>query len=147
MARNPLVRNPKWFIRATSAVHKGMFKLTRGRLGNRWRGAPVVLLTTTGRKTGKDRTWPLLAVKEGDAYVLAGSFAGHDRHPSWFLNIEANPEVTVTDRGRKVRGRARIATDPERSTLYQRFIDVMATYGAYAKATDREIPVVIIEPL
>lgn len=145
--RNPLVRNPKWFIRATSAVHKGAFKLSRGRLGSKFRGAPVVLLTTTGRKTGKDRTWPLLAVKRGDAYVLAASFAGHDRHPGWYLNIEANPEVTIIDRGRKVRGKARITTDPERSTLYQHFVDVMGTYGEYAKATDREIPVVVVEPV
>jgi deazaflavin-dependent oxidoreductase (nitroreductase family) len=113
---------------------------------SKFRGAPVVLLTTSGRKSGKVRTRPLLTVKQGDAYAFAASNGGHDQHPGWYLNLVANPEVTVTDRGRKVRGRARVATEPERSDLYQRFVEVLSAYGDYAKATEREIPVVLVEP-
>ena len=134
-------------IRVFSAMNRGWYQLTGGRVGGKFRGAPLVLLTTTGRKTGKPRTWPLLAVKDGDRFVLTASHGGHDDHPGWYLNLLANPDVTVQDRGQKIRGRARVTSEPERGQLYQRFVDVMATYGEYAKATDREIPVVIVEPV
>ncbi len=147
MARNPLVRLPKPIIHSFSAINRGWYKLTGGRVGGKFRGAPLVLLTTTGRKTGKSRTCPLLAVKDGDSFVLTASHGGHDDHPGWYLNLLANPDVIVQDGDRKVRGRARVTTDPERGQLYQRFVEVMATYGEYAKATDREIPVVVVEPV
>jgi F420H(2)-dependent quinone reductase len=146
VVRNPLVRLPKPLIRFYSGLHTGWAKATRGRVISKFRGAPVVLLTTSGRKSGKDRTRPLLTIKQNNAYAFAASNGGHDQHPGWYLNLLANPEVTVTDRGRKIRGRARIATEPERSDLYQRFVDVLASYGDYAKATEREIPVVVVEP-
>jgi len=147
MARNRMVQQPKGFIRFFSVLNRGWYKLTGGRIASKFHGAPVVLLTTTGRKTGKERTWPLLTLKEGDAYLFAASFGGHDQHPGWYLNLVANPEVTVQDRGRTVRGRARVTTDPERAELYQRFVDVYSTYGDYAQATDREIPVVVVESM
>ena len=141
-----MMQLPKGLIRFYSALNRGWYKLTGGRVTNTFRGAPLVLLTTQGRKTGKERTCPLLAVKDGDNYVFTGSFRGHDQHPAWYLNLVVNPEVTVQDQGRKVRGRARITNDPERAELYQRFVDVYSAYGDYAKATDREIPVVVVEP-
>ena len=144
--RNRMVQQPKGFIRLFSAFNRGWYKLTRGRIGGKVHGLPVVLLTTAGRKTGKERTWPLLAVKEGDAYVLAASFAGHDQHPAWYLNLVANPEVSIREGKRTVRGRARVTSDVEREQLYQRFVDAYDTYGDYANATDREIPVVVVEP-
>ena len=141
------MRLPKPMIRFYSGLHRGWHKLTRGRFINKFRGAPVVLLTTTGRKTGKERTWPLLTVKQGDAYAFAASNGGHDQHPSWYVNLVANPKVTINDGGRKIQGRARVTVEPERSDLYQRFVDVFSAYGDYAKATDREIPVVVVEPV
>ncbi len=141
-----MVQQPKGVIRAFSALNRGWYKLTGGRFGATFHGAPLVLLTTTGRKTGKERTWPLLTLKEGDAYLFAASFGGHDQHPAWYLNLVANPEVSVREGKRTVRGRARVASGPERERLYQKFVDVYSTYGDYAKATDREIPVVVVEP-
>lgn len=141
-----MVQQPKGFIRFFSAMNRGLYKLTGGRIGAKFHGAPVVLLTTKGRKTGKERTWPLLTVKNGDAYTFVGSFGGHDQHPGWYLNLVANPDVTVREGRRTVKGRARVASGAERDQLYQRFIDVYSTYGDYAKATEREIPVVIVEP-
>lgn len=140
------MQTPTWFIRSFSALNRGLLRASRGRLGNRFRGAPLVLLTTTGRKTGKPRTWPLLTVRDGDSYVFSASNSGHDHHPSWYLNLEADPAVTIEDRGRKIRGRARIVTGDERAAWYQRFVEVYPTYDQYADATDREIPVVIVEP-
>ena len=142
-----MVQQPKAFIRFFSVLNRGWYKLTGGRVAAKFHGAPVVLLTTKGRKTGKERTWPLLTIQQGDAYTFAGSFAGHDQHPSWYLNLVANPEVTVRDGKRTIRGRARVTTGAEREQLYQRFVDVYKTYGDYAKATEREIPVVVVEPV
>jgi len=106
-----------------------------------------VLLTATGRTTGKERTWPLLSIKQGDSYLFAASHGGHDEHPAWYLNLAANPDVSVQAGSTTVRGRARVATGAEREQLYQRFVDVYSTYGNYAKATNREIPVVVVDPL
>jgi deazaflavin-dependent oxidoreductase (nitroreductase family) len=145
--KNPMVQQPKGFIRFFSALNRGWYKITGGRIGGKFHGAPVVLLTTTGRKTGKERTWPLLALKEGDAFVFAASFGGHDQHPAWYLNLVANPDVSVREGKRTVRGRARVTSGSEREQLYQKFVDVYSTYGDYAKATDREIPVVVVEPV
>ncbi len=141
------MHTPPLVIRGFSALHRLGYKLSGGRLGNKFRGAPAVLLTTTGRKTGKERTWPLLALRKGDAYVLAASNSGHDRHPSWYLNLQANPEVMIKDGQRTVKGRARTVTGPERDQLYAQFVDVLETYDDYAKATTREIPVVLVEPV
>jgi F420H(2)-dependent quinone reductase len=140
------VQTPPWFMRGFSAMHRGLLRLSHGRLGNEFRGAPVVLLTTTGRKTGKPRAWPLLAVRDGDKYVFAGSNSGHDRHPAWYLNLTADPAVTIEDRGRTLRGKARVVTGDEREGYYRRFVEVYPTYGQYAEATDREIPIVVVDP-
>ena len=68
-------------------------------IGGKFHGAPLVLLTTTGRTSGEERTWPLLAPRDGDAYLFAASNRGHDHHPAWYLNLETNPAVTVRDGG------------------------------------------------
>jgi deazaflavin-dependent oxidoreductase (nitroreductase family) len=144
--KNRMVQAPKGFIRFFSILNRGWYKLTGGRIGAKFHGAPVVLLTTTGRKTGKERTWPLLTIKQGDSYLFVGSNGGHDEHPAWYLNLSADPNVSVREGKRTVRARARVASGPEREELFQKFVDVYATYADYAKATDREIPVVVVEP-
>ncbi len=144
--KNRMVQAPKGFIRFFSALNRGWYKLTGGRLGAKFHGAPVVLLTTKGRKTGKERTWPLLTVKQGSSYVFAGSFGGHAQHPAWYLNLVADSSVSVREGRRTIHGRARVATGAEREQLYQRFVDIYSTYRDYAKATEREIPVVVVEP-
>jgi F420H(2)-dependent quinone reductase len=145
--KNRMVQQPKGRIRAFSALHRGWYKLTRGKIGSKFRGAPVVLLTTTGRKTGEKRTWPLLTIKDGDSFLFAGSNGGHDEHPGWYHNLLADPKVSVRQGSREIEGRARVTAGEERERLYQKFVDVYATYADYAKATDREIPVVVVEPV
>ena len=106
----------------------------------------MILLTTTGRKSGKLRTWPLTGLRTGDGWAVAGSNGGHDHHPAWYLNLVANPAATVTEGRRTVPVRARIAEGAERDAQYQRFVDYIDSYAAYAAATTRVIPVVFLEP-
>lgn len=146
MGLNPTIKSPRWFLTTFSGLHKAWYRLTGGRLGGKFHGEPMVLLTTTGRKTGQERTWPLLALRDGDAYLFAASNSGHDHHPAWYLNLEADPEVHVRDGAKTIHGRARITTGAERADLYRRFVDVFDNYAKYAEATSREIPVVVVEP-
>jgi deazaflavin-dependent oxidoreductase (nitroreductase family) len=109
----------------------------------------MILLTTTGRKTGKPRTWPLLALEpddDGAGWVVTGSNGGHDQHPAWYLNLLADPNATVTVGGREVAVRARVAGDAERAVEYPRFVAVVPGYADYERATTRVIPVVFLEP-
>ena len=145
--KNRMVQQSRGVIRFFSRLNRGWYKLTRGRIGGKFHGAPLVLLTTTGRKTGKERTWPVLAMPQGDGYLFAASNGGHDQHPAWYLNLVADPNVSVQHGSRTMKGRARVTTGVEREQLYQKFVDVYSTYGDYAKATPREIPVVVVDPV
>jgi deazaflavin-dependent oxidoreductase (nitroreductase family) len=130
-----------------TGVHRFVFVATNGRLAGSAAGMPVVLLTTTGRKSGKIRHSMLTSPLElGDSFVLVASFGGDVRHPAWFLNLRANPNVEVTMRGRARAMVARIATGDERTDLWNRLTAAHANYGAYQTKTDREIPVVVLDP-
>ena len=141
-----LTRLPDWFIRRVSSFHRNMLKLSGGKFLGAHKGEPMILLTTTGRKTGKPRTWPLLALRDGDAWVVTGSNGGHDRHPAWYLNLLANPDRTVTVGGLDAVVRARVADDAERAEWYPRFVALVPGYADYQRATTRIIPVVFLEP-
>jgi deazaflavin-dependent oxidoreductase (nitroreductase family) len=123
-----------------------MLRLSGGRFLASHRGEPMILLTTTGRKTGKSRTWPLMALRDGDGWIVTGSNGGHDQHPGWYLNLLAKPEATVTAGGRDVPVRARVADDAECAALYPRFVALVPGYADYERATTRVIPVVFLEP-
>src|SRR5207253_1884739 len=94
-------------FKVMGAIHVALYRLTGGRIGGRAFGAPVLLLTARGRKTGKARTTPLLYLEDGDRLVVVASKGGAPRHPAWFLNLAANPEVTVERGGERVPMRAR----------------------------------------
>jgi deazaflavin-dependent oxidoreductase (nitroreductase family) len=118
-----------------------------GRLLNRFFGMPVVRLTTTGRKSGKQRATMLTTpVHDGDRVVLVASYGGDDRHPAWFLNLRANPDVQIIMLGRRRAMRARVATAEEKAELWPRIVAAYKGYGGYQQRTDRDIPVVILEP-
>jgi len=106
----------------------------------------ALLLTTTGRKSGKKRTLPLIYRKVGPNYVIAGSKGGTDTHPVWYLNLVANPEVEIQVRHDVMKARARTATGAEREALWKEMIDELPQYEEYQARTDREIPVVVLEP-
>lgn len=135
-------------FKTMNAVHRGLLKLTGNRVGARLSGMQALELTTIGRKSGKPRSVMLTApVQEGDAYVLVASRGGDDNHPAWFLNLRDNPAVEVQVVGRpKQQMRARIATPEERVRLWPLAVKQFKSYGDYQKRTNREIPLVIVEP-
>jgi deazaflavin-dependent oxidoreductase (nitroreductase family) len=135
-------------LKAMNAVHRCVLKITGGRLGWRVAGMPVLELTTMGRKSGQRRTVILTSpVQEGDAIVIVASRGGADHHPDWFLNLCDHPEVDVAFAGRpKQLMQARVATAEERESLWPRVTAAYKSYAAYQTKTDREIPLVLLEP-
>jgi deazaflavin-dependent oxidoreductase (nitroreductase family) len=130
-----------------TGFHEAVFRMSNGRLGNRGFGMPVLILTTTGRKTGKQRTTMLTSpVQDGERVVLVASYGGDDRHPTWFLNLRDNPDVGITMEGKTRAMRARVATPEEKAELWPRVVAAYSGYGQYQRRTDRDIPLVICEP-
>ena len=121
------------------------FRANGGAVTGQFAGAPLLLLTTTGAQSGEPRTTPLVHSTDGGRVVVIASYAGAPRHPAWFLNLRANPEVTVELPGETFRGRARIAAGEERTRLYDRQAAAMPRFNEYREKTSREIPVVVIE--
>jgi deazaflavin-dependent oxidoreductase (nitroreductase family) len=133
--------------RFVTGLHKAVFRASNGRLANRGFGMPVVELATTGRKSGKRRTTMLTSpVQDGESVVLVASWGGDDRHPTWFLNLRDKPEVELTMGGRTRPMRARVATSNEKTELWPRVVEAYKGYAGYQKRTDRDIPLVILEP-
>jgi deazaflavin-dependent oxidoreductase (nitroreductase family) len=132
------------FLIATT-VHGGLYRISGGRIGARAAGLPVMLLTTTGRRSGKRRTVPLSFLEDGDAYVLIGSRGGSPQHPAWYLNLLVNPDVSVQI-GRDHSGlRARRASPEEEERLWPKVLASSPGYGRYRAKTSREIPLVLLE--
>jgi len=138
--------NIRFLIRLFSLIHQVVYRLSGGRIGSQIVGAPVLLLTSKGRKSGKTRTTPLLYLDEGRNWIVAGSNAGDDRHPAWWLNLKAQPEATVQIGDTLMRVRAREASEEEKNLLWPRFVDMYADYEVYQQRTTRKIPIVILEP-
>jgi deazaflavin-dependent oxidoreductase (nitroreductase family) len=128
------------------AKHIRRYEKTGGRAGHEWNGATTLLLTTRGRKTGKLRRTALIYGRDGDNYVLVASRGGHAHHPSWYLNLVANPEVTVQVRADKFTARAHTATPEEKARLWPLMTSIWPAYDDYQEKTDREIPIVVLEP-
>jgi F420H(2)-dependent quinone reductase len=105
-----------------------------------------VLVESVGRKSGKRRTHPLLCGEDGDNLVLIASKGGVDRHPAWYHNLKASPETTAWWKGEKRRVRARDASGAERDRLWRMMADAYPDYESYQRRTDRQIPVVVLEP-
>ena len=126
--------------------HVRRYRETDGEVGYIWNGAPILLLTTTGRSTGEPRTTPLIFGRDGDAYVLIASQGGAPEHPGWYRNLAKDPDVEVQVKAEHVRGRARTAAGEERERLWRRMAEIWPAYDQYATRTEREIPVVVIDP-
>jgi deazaflavin-dependent oxidoreductase (nitroreductase family) len=127
--------------------HRLAFRSSNGALFNRIFGMPVVMLTTTGRRTGKRRVTMLTSpLQEGDSVLLVASYGGDDRHPVWYLNLRDNPEVEVTMLGATRRMRARTASKREKEMLWPRVTASYRGYAQYQRNTRRDIPLVILEP-
>jgi deazaflavin-dependent oxidoreductase (nitroreductase family) len=125
--------------------HVERYQATDGEEGHDWQGTVTLLLTTTGRRSGKERTTPLIYQPEGDAYLVVASKGGAEEPPAWYLNLQENPEVKVQVKGDKFTARARTATPEEKPALWRKMTAVWPDYDEYQKKTSRDIPVVVLE--
>jgi deazaflavin-dependent oxidoreductase (nitroreductase family) len=135
-------------FKGMNAFHRALLTMSRGRVGWRTAGMPVLELTTTGRKTGRPHTVLLTSpVQEGDTIVIVASRGGDDRHPAWFLNLRDHPDVEVALAGKpKQSMRARVATPDERTALWPQVTAVSKGYANYQTKTERALPLVLLEP-
>ena len=131
-------------IRAMGRSHRAIYRLTRGRLFGRVAGMPVLLLTTTGRRTGRPRTTPLTYFESGSDLVVVASNGGEDRPPAWWLNLRDDPRATVTRGTKTEEVEARAATADEYAHLWPTITSAHAGYAAYARRTTRPIPVMLL---
>ena len=128
-------------------LHRFLYRVSGGRIGGRVVGMPVLMLTTTGRKSGAPRTNVLTYLPHGRVSVVFASNAGEPRHPAWWLNLAADPHATV-QRGQEVTPViAREAEGEERARLWDEVVRTEAGYAVYAERTTRRIPVVVLEPV
>jgi F420H(2)-dependent quinone reductase len=131
-------------LRTMSALHNGLYRASKGKVGGEMRGAPVLLLTTTGRKSGKKRTTPLLYGRTGDDLVVIASVGGAPKNPAWYWNLQGQ-DAEVQVRGERRRVRARDAEGEERERLWQLMLGLYPPYAEYQTKTTRQIPVVVLE--
>lgn len=137
----------KVIIKWMSRLNTWAYKATKGKVGGKFlKGAPVALLTTTGRKTGEPRISPLLYLREGNRVVLVASKGGSATNPMWYLNLKANPKVSIQIKDEVLHLSARDATDAERAQYWPRLTEMYTSFDDYQSWTDRVIPVVICDP-
>jgi len=126
--------------------HVRRYRETGGEVGHVWReGSTILLLTTTGRKSGEPRTTPLIYAQDGDRYVIVASKGGAPEHPGWYENLAQDPNVELQVKDEVFPARARTAEGEERERLWRKANEVWRHYDEYQTKTDREIPVVVLE--
>lgn len=135
----------RWMLRRAGAVHQFLYR--RG-LARSMGKMQQVLLTTTGRKSGKPHTVPVGAVREGDGWVVIASFGGADVHPNWWLNMVANPNVTLRVNDQVIQARMQEITDPaDYERIWNTVVSTMKGYQNYPKKTSRRIPLGLLRPV
>lgn len=126
--------------------HVQAYRDSGGEVGYLWNGAPSLLLTTTGRKSGEPRTSPLIFARDGDDYLIVASVGGMPKHPAWYLNLQANPAATIEVKTETIAVTARTASDDEKPRLWGIVNEVWPNYDTYQTRTERVIPVVVLTP-
>ena len=126
--------------------HVRLYRETGGEEGYLWNGAPSLLLTTTGRKSGEARTAPLIFARDGDDYLVVASVGGMPKHPAWYLNLQAEPKAQIQVKADVIDVVARTAADDEKPRLWQIVNETWPNYATYQTRTDRVIPVVVLTP-
>ena len=133
-------------IKIIGAIHRWLYRMSSGKWGQTFFGSPILLLTTTGRRTGQSRTWPLTYLPEGERLIVVASNGGQPNHPAWYLNLRANPQVSVQLGDQTHTMIAQIAEGKERAPLWSRVVEEYPAYAGYQRKTDRQIPVVVLRP-
>lgn len=133
------------FAGVVTGLHARIYKGTGGKVAGSMKGVPILVITTTGRKSGKDRERPLMKVThDGSAHVIASN-NGNDSHPSWFLNLSSNPDVKVQDGDENYAATAVVLTGDQRDAVYELAKTQMDNFVGYEQKADRTIPVVRLE--
>ncbi|HEY4428721.1 MAG TPA: nitroreductase family deazaflavin-dependent oxidoreductase [Solirubrobacteraceae bacterium] len=134
-------------LRRAMGAHATVYRATNGLVGHRFPGAPpMLLLDHVGARTGKLRTSPLVYADDGENVILVASKGGFPRNPAWFHNLMANPDVEVQIGSRRRPVHARVAEPAERERLWPKVVQVYGGYEDYQRRTEREIPLVVLEP-
>ena len=136
---------PPSVLRAVGKLNVPLYRLSRGRIGGSLAKAPILLLETTGRRSGQKRIAPVLYLDDGGRYVVIGSNAGNVGAPAWALNLEANPDAAVEVRGKRRPVRARVAEGAEREDLWLKMNAQYGGFDHYKERTDRDIRVFVLE--
>jgi deazaflavin-dependent oxidoreductase (nitroreductase family) len=125
--------------------HVKRYRETDGEVGHHWEGTHTLILTTTGRKSGEERSTPLIYGRSGDDYMIVASKGGAPEPPAWYLNLEANPEAEIQVKADRFKVNTRTATPEEKPALWKTMAAEWPAYDEYQQKTDREIPVVVLE--
>ncbi len=123
------------------------FRANDGKVGGNFAGRTLLLLHTTGAKSGQERINPVAYVKDGDRFVIIASKGGAPTNPAWYYNIVANPRVTVEVGTEQFQAQATIAKEPERRRLYDKMVAMMPGFADYERKTTRVIPVIVLTPV
>lgn len=134
-------------VRRISRLHRLIYRMTGGVVGRRLVNNDMLLLTTTGRCTGRPHTVPLLYLREGGRLVVVASFGGRDQHPAWYLNLVADPMVRVRISATSLAARATTAGPTDRMSWWPRIVEAYQGYARYQARTERKIPVVFLDPV
>jgi deazaflavin-dependent oxidoreductase (nitroreductase family) len=126
--------------------HVHAYRESDGEVGYMWNGVPTLLLTATGRRTGRELTSALIFGRDDDNYLVVASMGGAPRHPSWYRNLLAHPEAEIQVLAERIPVIARTASVGEKPRLWQIVLDVWPNYATYQARTDRDIPVVVLSP-
>jgi deazaflavin-dependent oxidoreductase (nitroreductase family) len=126
--------------------HVRAYRESGGEVGYLWNGVPTLLLTATGRRTGRKLTSPLIFGRDDDDYLIVASMGGAPRHPSWYLNLQANPQAEIQVKDQTLAVVARTASALEKPRLWKLVTDVWPNYDVYQSRTERDIPVVVLSP-
>ena len=136
----------KFFFKLMAAIHVGLYRLTGGKMGGTMRGFKVLLLTTTGRKSGKMHTVPLGFFEQPGGYLIVASNGGLPAHPGWYYNLKSKPQATIQIAGKVFPVTAEILTGEAHAQAWQQVTTASPLYAGYEKKTGRQIPVVFLRP-
>ena len=135
------------FFTSMSAFHVWLYRLTGGKIGGRMYNVPIALLTTTGHKSGQQRTTPLLYIEDGNTVVLVGSYAGADKPPAWATNLTKTPAAQIQTGSKVTRVNSAIASAQRKAELWPRLVAAYPDYQVYQDRTKRDIPVFLLTPV
>ena len=135
-------------LKVTAPLHRWLYRTSGGRVGGNWANdrMPVLVLRTKGRRTGKERTWPVGYMRDGDAYVIIASNGGLPAHPAWYYNLTAEPRVTIEVGGERLTAHAATAEGTERARLWAKIVGRYPNFTKYQDGVTRELPVVVLRP-